>query len=141
VLDTTNSNNLSKHRMAPPLEDPEVEEFLSNVDDVSMLIEGLKSGTISPDYIDRRQELKTQSKASSKPDPKQIKQQAAPQKPLQQLTEEEVEKAKEEEEARQARLLQKVEELKASRALKFQARQRYEDYIRVSTPRHLKPTL
>jgi hypothetical protein len=30
----------------------DVESFIENVDDISRLIEGLKEGTISPEYVD-----------------------------------------------------------------------------------------
>lgn len=40
----------------PTTED--VSGFLEEVDEVSRLIEGLAKGTITPDYIDRKSELK-----------------------------------------------------------------------------------
>lgn len=95
---------------APHEED--LQTFLDDVDDVARLIEGLKEGTISPEYIDQKRLLKQQAQeekeAHSKPDPHVA---CAPVNA-------------EEEEARKQRVMQKVDELKASRWKKLKARER-----------------
>jgi hypothetical protein len=48
--------NLDTTSVLPATED--VDHFLSEVNEVSRLIEGLAKGTISPDYIDKKKELK-----------------------------------------------------------------------------------
>jgi len=84
--------------MAPPLDDPDVEEFLDNVNDVSMLIEGLKAGTISPEYIDKRQELKARSSKAPAASqtchgpPNQTKQQTGKQEKQQQQQQQQLQK-------------------------------------------------
>lgn len=114
----------------PPKED--VEEFIENVDEISLLIEGLKAGTISPEYVDRKLEDK-------KPKPREEPKKPAAKQPTQQkedkvkadAAEEDEEAAKEKEEERKEELMKKVRELQASRLRKLQARQKYEEYVQV----------
>ncbi|KAG2500046.1 hypothetical protein HYH03_002326 [Edaphochlamys debaryana] len=124
-----------------PSED--VEEFMEKVDEVSRLIEGLKAGTISPDYIDSKMEQKKRKEEE--------RQQAEPQRPAGRGhvaalpapessgstaassdadVDQHAEVAAEAEAERRERAMQKVKELMASRERKLHARVRYEEYVK-----------
>jgi hypothetical protein len=112
----------------------EVDAFLEQVSEVSILIEGLQKGTISPEYVDKKQELKTQKAAAPKaPLP-------SPAAKAQELEAGHDESANEEE-ARKERLMEKVKELQANRERKLKARQKYENYVQVSRWGTTAPTV
>ncbi|GIL99722.1 hypothetical protein Vretimale_4862 [Volvox reticuliferus] len=111
----------------------DVEGFLENVDEVHRLIEGLKDGTISPDYIDskqkqkeqkerERQESATKRPAGRGPTP------AQPETTSSQQNEEGDDQNDESE--RRERAMAKVKELMANRERKLRARARYEEYVK-----------
>jgi hypothetical protein len=110
----------------------DVEEFIDNVSEVSRLIDSLKAGTISPEYVDKKIAARTAQQEQQKADP------AAPRSPQAALkdinlaaTDESAvqdDAERKGEAAKQAELLRKVEELKANRARKLRARQRFDEY-------------
>lgn len=115
----------------------EVDAFLEQVSEVSILIEGLKKGTISPEYVDKKQELKKEKAAAPKPPvtsfPVTCKPATGSDGSQAQQPEEtsDHESAKEKEEARKERLMEKVQELQVNRERKLKARQKYEEYVQV----------
>ncbi|GLI69147.1 hypothetical protein VaNZ11_013704 [Volvox africanus] len=111
----------------------DVGEFLENVDEVHRLIEGLKAGTISTDYIDykqkqkeqkelERQELEKKRPAGRGPSP------AKPETTPSQQNDEGSDQ--DEESERRERAMAKVKELMANRERKLRARVRYEEYVK-----------
>lgn len=101
--------------------DKDVTDFLEDVSSVSRLINGLKAGTISPEYVDKKIAERAQStKADTS------KQPAAAQERQQQ---QQADAAVAADTAKQTELLRKVEELKASRERKLKARRQYEGYV------------
>lgn len=108
-------------RMLPT--DQDVTDFLEDVSSVSRLIDGLKAGTISPEYVDTKIAERAQSTKAYT-----IKQAAAAQDQRQQQ-QQATDAAVAADTAKQAELLRKVEELKASRERKLKARQQYEGYV------------
>lgn len=111
----------------------EVDDFLENVSQVSRLIDGLKAGTISPEYVDTKlQERDTKRSAGSQRGSTGA-QAAAGRAPGGAPATGQADAGGDVDgaaaEARQAKLMRKVEELKRSRERKQQARQRYQDHI------------
>lgn len=111
----------------------EVEDFLDKVSEVSILIEGLSKGTISPEYVDKKTpsitEKPKQAAAPALPSPRPT----GPTSPATAAAPaadeaEALAKKAEEEEARQERLREKAKELKANYERKQKARQRFEEY-------------
>jgi len=102
--------------------DQDVNAFLDNVSEVSRLIDGLKAGAISPEYVDTKIAQKSQKKAdTNKPIPSDAQAPAAEPAAGQDAAATDT--------ARQAELMRKVEELKTSRQRKLKARQLYESYV------------
>jgi hypothetical protein len=100
--------------------DTDIEEFLENVDDVVRLVEGLKAGTISPDYVDSKLEQKQQATSNLK-HRSECNEDLKPKLPARDTDKPD--------DAKQKELLQKVAELKANRERKFKVRQQYEQYL------------
>lgn len=132
-------------------ETEDVEEFIESVDEVHRLIEGLRQGTISTDYIDSkidRKKQKNQEKASAAPN--QVSRPAghvdtpraaagseptasasASASPAQGAADQgDAEDAEEAEAERKERAMAKVKELIANRERKLRARARYEEYVK-----------
>lgn len=104
--------------------DQDVTDFLEDVSFVSRLINGLKGGTISPEYVDTKIAERAQStKVDTRKQPGAVQDQ----RPQQQQAADDAAVAADT--AKQAELLRKVEELKASRERKLKARQQYEGYV------------
>lgn len=102
----------------------DIDAFLDSVSEVSRLIDGLKAGSITPEYVDGKIAQRSQQKAQKtqpKPAAQQLKT-AADQAAVDN-------DAAAADAAKQAELLRKVEELKASRQRKIRARQQYEGYV------------
>lgn len=97
--------------------DTSADDFLENVSEVSRLIEGLKAGTISPDYVDSKIAQKEQ-KAKKSAAPSSVTPNAEQDVVNQQQAD-----------AKRKDLARKVEELKANRARKERARKSYERYV------------
>jgi hypothetical protein len=138
--------------------DEDAEGFLEQVDEISRLVEGLKEGTISPEYIDSKLKFKQEKeaeKAAAKPKgalPAPGGAQAAARGPTASNpangpaggpastagtpdTEEDDAEAKAEaeaeaEEQRREQAMAKVKELMANRERKLKARARYEEYVK-----------
>jgi len=108
--------------MVPTQQD--VDEFLSNVSDISRLIDGLKAGTISTDYVDSKIQAKSgkQQASTSRSGYNKSVNEASNQLNESIETDEKVA-------ARQAELQKKVEELKANRQRKIKARQLFQQYM------------
>ncbi|KAG2450163.1 hypothetical protein HYH02_000265 [Chlamydomonas schloesseri] len=122
--------------LSAPLSAPEedVEEFIGNVDEVHRLIEGLKAGTISPDYIDSKTKLKQQKEEEKKKRSAKESEGRGP-APAEQSATEKATPAKDEgeddaEDERKERAMAKVKELIANRERKLRARMMYEEYVR-----------
>ena len=98
----------------------EVDEFIENVDDVVRLVEGLKAGTISPEYVDSKLEQKQHQDGTGATRADCSKTNTS------RLTARDTDK---QDDAKQKDLLRKVAELKANRERKFKARQQYEQYL------------
>jgi hypothetical protein len=112
-------------------QDQDVDAFLDSVSEVSRLIDGLKAGTIPPEYVDgkiaqRSVKQQTESKLTAQqdvgPSPDRA---AAPDKD-----------AADAAAAKQAELLRKVEELKANRQRKLTARKQFESYVQGKQHQH-----
>ncbi|GLC44336.1 hypothetical protein PLESTB_000480900 [Pleodorina starrii] len=111
----------------------DAEEFIEKVDEVHRLIEGLKAGTISPEYIDTKQKQKEQKEreklelAAKRPagrgPPPAAADASAPQ------TNDEGDDQDAEAERRE-RAMAKVKELMDNRDRKLRARARYEEYVK-----------
>jgi hypothetical protein len=101
--------------------EPDVQHFLDEVDEVSRLIDGLKSGALSPDYVDGKVARQGQKQLSNPapPSPSDIEPRDA-HKPA---------AAGIEDEARAAELQRKAQELKNEYARKIRARQRYLEHV------------
>jgi hypothetical protein len=115
----------------------DVEDFIDNVSEVSRLIESLKAGTISPEYVDKkiaaRAAQQEQQKGSPAPPstPHATSQPPLSAKSSDSANQDDAERKGEA--ARQAELLRKVEELKSNRAHKLRARQRFDKYSQQTT--------
>ncbi|GFR41120.1 hypothetical protein Agub_g1764 [Astrephomene gubernaculifera] len=119
------------------IEEPEdVEDFLEKVDEVNRLIEGLKVGTISPEYIDTKLQLKQQKdqervevekRRPAGRGPAPIASAPAPEAPASQSKPDEEDQDTDAERREQA--MAKVKELMANRERKLRARARYEEYV------------
>jgi hypothetical protein len=108
---------------AQPVIDPDdVSSFLDQVDEVTRLVDGLRAGTISVDYVDTK--LKGRDVSSKQQPPSQPAPADAAAEPQQQQRSEE----------EQQRLLAKVAELKANRERKQRIRQQYESYTQSNPP-------
>ncbi|WIA44309.1 hypothetical protein OEZ86_007106 [Tetradesmus obliquus] len=110
----------------------DVEDFIDNVSEVSRLIESLKAGTISPEYVDKKIAARTAQQEQQKGSPAAP---STPQATSKQASSDSADEAAEKDDAerkgeaaRQAELLRKVEELKTNRARKLRARQRFDEY-------------
>jgi hypothetical protein len=117
---------------APTTED--ASEFLDSVNEVSRLIDGLRAGTISPEYIDSKYAQRSGTQrvpgALTAP-PADSRSGGADQKHSGAAKQSEAAAAgSEEEKERRARLQAKVQELKANRDRKLKARERYDQYVR-----------
>eukprot|EP00882_Tetradesmus_deserticola_P032283 GHRQ01036577.1.p1 GENE.GHRQ01036577.1~~GHRQ01036577.1.p1 ORF type:complete len:206 (-),score=36.62 GHRQ01036577.1:124-741(-) len=110
----------------------DVEDFIDNVSEVSRLIESLKAGTISPEYVDKKLAART-------PQPEQCEpSRTAPSISKASATHScvagtcgvagQVAAERQGEADKQAELLRKVDELKANRVRKLRARQRFDEY-------------
>lgn len=100
----------------------ELNDFNDSVSEVSRLIQGLKEGTITPDYIKGKQdrgELLHQKKEVA----------AAAAVVVPEIDKEQEAKDTAANEQKQERLIQKVEELKANRWRKLKARERYTAHL------------
>lgn len=123
----------------------DVEDFIEKVDEISLLINGLKAGTISPEYIDRKTELQKQKEEESRK-AEAVKRalpisNPGPLSAAQPVSDEaDAEAKKQQEEQQQERLMQKVAELKANLERKRAARARYEEYIKASAE-GMKPAI
>lgn len=109
--------------MAPA--DSDVEEFIDKVSEVERLIEGLKKGTISAEYVDTK--LAERQACKDKPRPESAKSPWTGQQPTD-CVKGGVDSSAEDK-RKQERLLAKVEELKANRARKLKARNKYHEYV------------
>ncbi|KAL6765116.1 hypothetical protein V8C86DRAFT_3128274 [Haematococcus lacustris] len=119
----------------------DVEVFINNVDEVAVLINGLKSGTISPEYVDSK--IRTtgceskakaqQGPAAARPCGQQNNAAAASDTQSDQVTPSSGADA-ETEEQRKARLMAKVQELQSNRERRLAARARYEAYCQAASP-------
>eukprot|EP00198_Chlamydomonas_reinhardtii_P013934 XP_001703271.1 TPR domain-containing protein [Chlamydomonas reinhardtii] len=122
--------------VSAPASAPEVdvEEFIENVDEVHRLIEGLKAGTISPDYIDTKTKLKQEKEEEKKKRSAKESEGRGP-TPAAPSTTETAASSKDEgdddaEDERKERAMAKVKELIANRERKLRARAMYEEYVR-----------
>ena len=123
--------------MAPPLSEqaPDVQDFIEDVDEVSLLISGLRDGTISPEYVDRKMQLKAGKKeeatAALSPAGKNAAANKAtsntPTTTSQQLAE--AAEQQEKEDVRKEEVARKVKELMANRDRKLKARDKYTRYV------------
>lgn len=117
----------------------DVDNFLEQVNEVTRLVEGLQAGTISPEYIDRKQELKQlqqrereevekrkaahlKSNQPGKAGQKQSGQQDDD-------ADDQASTAQEDEELRREKAMEKAKEIVANRERKLRARLRYEQYV------------
>jgi hypothetical protein len=110
----------------------ELDDFIDNVSEVSRLIDSLKAGTISPEYVDKKiaaraaqpeQQTRTPAIASTPHTASPLSNTASA------GDDADLDDAERKgEAAKQAELLRKVDELKANRARKLRARQRFEEY-------------
>jgi len=112
----------------------EVDGFLDSVSEVSRLIDGLKAGSISPEYVDSVLLAKTGQAASAARQDVAQHAKAADQSPAGSDGQAGGAGAPpgssaDDDADRQARLAAKVEELKANRARKLAARARYQQYV------------
>jgi hypothetical protein len=98
----------------------DIDAFLDSVSEVSRLIDGLKAGSITPEYVDNKIAQRSQPKPH-KEQPNPAAQQSK--KPAEAAADKDAAAAK------QAELLRKVEELKASRQRKIKAREQYQRYL------------
>ena len=98
--------------------EPDVEAFVQQVDEVSRLIEGLKAGTLSPDYVDTKIQARQ---------PKPAPQPAAQPPDTQQRDAGRV--GGPEGEHRRAELQRKAQELKAEYERRLRARKKYEEHV------------
>ncbi|MEW5303261.1 MAG: hypothetical protein WDW36_005969 [Sanguina aurantia] len=109
--------------MGPALPtEEELNDFNDSVSEVSRLIQGLKEGTITPDYIKGKQErgeLLHQKKEVA----------AAAAVVVPEIDKEQEAKDTADKDQKQERLIQKVEELKANRWRKLKARERYTAHL------------
>ncbi|KXZ56527.1 hypothetical protein GPECTOR_1g473 [Gonium pectorale] len=117
----------------------DVEEFIDKVDEVTRLIEGLKAGTISPEYIDTKIERKKQDEqektalAAKRPagrGPASAPASALPAPGTDAPSTESADQDESVEADRKERAMAKVKELLANRERKLRARARYEEYVR-----------
>jgi hypothetical protein len=99
----------------------DIDAFLDSVSEVSRLIDGLKAGSITPEYVD--------NKIAQRSHPKPQKGQATPAAQQQNRPADEAAADKDAAAAKQAELLRKVEELKVNRQRKLKARQQYDSYL------------
>ena len=116
--------------MLLPRED-DVESFLDSVGEISLLIDGLKAGTISPEYIDS----KIAARAALPPSGQLQSEQPAGSPPGVEGSSPGDEKALEGSEIskeKQAALLRKVDELLANRARKVAARAAFDAHVAAS---------
>lgn len=115
--------------------DEDVDSFLDSVSEVTRLIDGLKAGTLPPDYVDKK--IAERGEKSSKQKPKPAAAQAStasiksatPTAAADGGGECDDADAADTEAARQAELRRKLEELKASRQRKIKARELYSSYV------------
>lgn len=112
----------------------DLEDFLDNVSEVSRLIDGLKAGTVTPEYVDSKLDSKLAAKQQEKaPD----KQHVPHSKQTVSVQHDDVsEDARAREAAKQADLQRKVQELKDNRERKLRARQKYEEYTQEQGQEH-----
>lgn len=103
----------------------ELTDFLEDVSSVARLIEGLKAGTITPEFVDQKIAQRSQDKIATKSSgPAATKQSDS------KAADAAVDRdAAATDTTKQAELLRKVEELKANRQRKIKARQHYESYV------------
>ncbi|KAG2442702.1 hypothetical protein HXX76_002785 [Chlamydomonas incerta] len=120
--------------LSAPASAPEedVEEFIGNVDEVHRLIEGLKAGTISPEYIDSKTKHKQEKEEEKKKRSAKESEGRGP-TPAAPSATQAAAPAKDEgdddaEEERKERAMAKVKELIANRERKLRARAMYEEY-------------
>jgi hypothetical protein len=112
--------------------DSDLDEFIDNVSEVSRLIDSLKAGTISPEYVDKKLAARAAQTEQQKHSPATpgIPHTVTP-LPTAASAGDDADQDDAErkgEAAKQAELLRKVDELKANRARKLRARQRFEQY-------------
>ena len=121
-------------------ETSEVQGFIESVNEVSMLIDGLKAGTITPEYIDRKHADKLQRDqkqlvpvpVGSKHASLSSKAGSQPSKAEQAEQDDEAQaKKQQEEETRREQLMEKAKELQANRERKLTARHKYDQYVQV----------
>ncbi|EFJ51905.1 hypothetical protein VOLCADRAFT_86877 [Volvox carteri f. nagariensis] len=111
----------------------DAEEFIEKVDEVHRLIEGLKAGTVSPDYIDSKQKQKEKKERERQ---EFVKKHTAGRGPTPagpealQSPKKEDEDDHDAEAERRERAMAKVKELMANRQRKLHARARYEEYVK-----------
>lgn len=101
-----------------------VDDFIEKVSEVSRLIDGLKTGTISPDYVDTKLAAKSEEKALRSTTSNTYGHCIHSVKPQQDVSED----AEAREAAKQAELQRKVAELKANRERKARVRQLYQQH-------------
>ncbi|KAI8463589.1 MAG: hypothetical protein J3K34DRAFT_526875 [Monoraphidium minutum] len=131
--------------MAPA--DDDVEGFIDRVDEVSRLINGLAAGTIPPEYVDGKLERQKAEREAAAAGPQRARDArrglpapgAGGGAGADAGGGRDAGGTAEEEEARQAELMRKVEELKANRARKLKARARYEQYVQQQQQQQQQP--
>lgn len=106
-----------------PVNEEEVDEFIDKVSEVSRLLEGLKAGTISPEYIDTK--LAT---AADKDKPTSNKSSSVQNHPRIQQQQDALPDAVSRDEEQQAELQRKLAELRANRERKTKLRQLYQQH-------------
>lgn len=126
--------------------DEDVEAFIDKVSEVSRLVEGLKAGTISPEYVDRKQQLRQDKEREEAEQLNRRSQQAAGKSAAaaaklasgrghgdaaatQHDGGDEEAARQAEEEARRERAMAKAKEIVANRERKLRARVRYEQHV------------
>lgn len=111
--------------------DGDVDAFLDSVSEASRLIDGLKAGTISPEYIDTKisQRACPDTRGNNSAGQSAPHSTTAAARQAQAVTAADEDAAVATDAAKQADLLRKVEELKANRQRKLKARQLYESYV------------
>jgi hypothetical protein len=120
----------------------DVESFLEQVNEVTRLVEGLQAGTISPEYIDRKQELKqmqqlereeVEKRKAAYLKPQQAGKAGRQQSDQQDDADDQASTAQEDEELRREKAMEKAKEIVANRERKLRARLRYEQYVASSS--------
>jgi hypothetical protein len=111
----------------------DAEDFLEKVDEVTRLVEGLKEGRITPEYVDTKlqqkqeKEREREGQLNKRPAGRGPAPSAAQASPSPQPN---VEDEQDQETERREQAMAKVKDLMANRERKLRARARYEEYVK-----------